>query len=71
MNVFTENTVSEYLLQRSVAGFPKLRKKKRKPQKITLTHQMRSTKTCNKDNYLNNFRVLEHITDGNKVMTPI
>ena len=30
MNVFTENTVSEYLLQRSVAGFPKLRKKKKK-----------------------------------------
>ena len=33
MNVFTENTVSEYLLQRSVAGFPKLRKKKKKTAK--------------------------------------
>ena len=38
MNVFTENTVSEYLLQRSVAGFPKLRKKKKKKTAKTYTN---------------------------------
>ena len=42
MNVFAEVMVSEYLPQRSLAGFPKLGKKKKrgKLQKHTLTHQM-------------------------------
>ena len=48
MKVFTEITVSGYLLQRSLTGLPKFRKKKkkkeRKPQKLTLTHQMEHKK---------------------------
>ena len=66
MNVLKENTISEYFLQRSLIGFPKLCQKKknknRKTQKLTLTHQIEHKK-CNKDKYLNNFTVLEHITD--------
>ena len=71
MNVFKQNTVSEHLLQRSLTGFPKLSKKKknRKPQKLTITHQMEH-KNCNKDNYLNNFTVFDHITYENNVITP-
>ena len=33
MNVLKENTVSEYFLQRSLTGFPKLCKKKNKKKK--------------------------------------
>ena len=33
MNVFTEIAVSGYLLQRSLAGFPKFEKKKKKKKK--------------------------------------
>ena len=49
MNVLKENTVSEYFLQRSLTGFPKLRQKKqqqknRKTQKLTLTHQIEHKK---------------------------
>ena len=33
MNVLKENTVSEYFLQRSLTGFPKLPKKKTKKKK--------------------------------------
>ena len=33
MNVLKENTVSEYFLQRSLTGFPKLPKKKNKKKK--------------------------------------
>ena len=49
MNVLKENTVSEYFLQRSLTGFPKLPKKKtkkknRKTQKLTLTHQIEHKK---------------------------
>ena len=40
MKVFTEITVSRYLLQHSLVRFPKFGKKNRKPQKFTLTHQM-------------------------------
>ena len=41
MNVLSEVMISEYLPKRSLAGFPKLGKKKRgKLQKHTLTHQM-------------------------------
>ena len=44
-----EIVVSEYLLRRSLAGFPRFEKKKnketnkkrkKKPQRLTLTHQM-------------------------------
>ena len=45
--MFTEITVSGYLLQRSLTGLPKFRKKKkkeRKPQKLALTHQMEHKK---------------------------
>ena len=68
MNVFKQNTVSEHPLQRSLTGFPKLSKKNRKPQKLTITHQM-EYKNCNKDKYLNNFTVFDHITDENNVVT--
>ena len=50
MNVLKENTVSEYFLQRSLTGFPKLcqkkkqKKKNRKTQKLTLTHQIEHKK---------------------------
>ena len=48
MNTLTEVAVSGYLLQHSLAGFPKFEKNKqtnnkeknRKLQKLTLTHQM-------------------------------
>ena len=43
MNVFAEIMVSEYLPQCTLAGFPKLGKKKKKwgkLQKHTRTHQM-------------------------------
>ena len=33
MNVFKENTVSEYFLQRSLTGFPKLCQKKKQKKK--------------------------------------
>ena len=70
MNVFKQNTVSEHPLQRSLTGFPKLSKKKnRKPQKLTIIHQMEH-KNCNKDKYLNNFTVFDHITDENNIITP-
>ena len=35
MNVLKENTVSEYFLQRSLTGFPKLCQKKNKKKKKT------------------------------------
>ena len=39
MNVLKENTVSEYFLQRSLTGFPKLPKKtKKKKQKNAKTY---------------------------------
>ena len=49
MNVLKENTVSEYFLQRSLTGFPKLcqkknKKKNKKTQKLTLTHQIEHKK---------------------------
>ena len=54
-------------------GFPKLNKKKKqtngKPQILTITHQMEH-KNCNKDKYLNNFTIFDHITDEKNVITP-
>ena len=50
MNVLKENTVSEYFVQRSLTGFPKLcqikkqPKKNKKTQKLTLTHQIEHKK---------------------------
>ena len=60
MNVFTQITVSGFLLQRFFAGFPKFEKKN--------LHQR--TNTCDNDKYLNYFTVFEHVTDENNDMTP-
>ena len=38
MNVLKENTVSEYFLQRSLIGFPKLCQKKNKNRKTQKTY---------------------------------
>ena len=38
MNVLKENTVSEYFLQRSLIGFPKLCQKKKQKQKTQKTY---------------------------------
>ena len=38
MNVLKENTVSEYFLQRSLIGFPKLCQKKKQKQKNAKTY---------------------------------
>ena len=38
MNVFTEIAVSGYLLQRSLAGFPKFEKKKEKEKETAKTY---------------------------------
>ena len=71
MNVFAEIMVSEYLPQCPLAGFPKLGKKKKNGENCKNIHEhiRWSTKTCDKDEYLDNFIVFEHITDENNDMT--
>ena len=57
MNVITDITVSVYLLQRCLAGSPKLGKKK--PQKLILTDQMRH-KNCIPRQRCNILQRLDH-----------
>ena len=59
MNVFTQITVSGFLLQSFFAGFPKFEKKKKK-QKTAKTYTKAQTFVT----------VFEHVTDENNDMTP-
>ena len=70
--MFTEITVSGYLLQRSLTGLPKFRKKKKERKKTakTCTNTSDGTqKTRVKDTNLYHFTVFENMTDNNNDMT--
>ena len=72
MNTLTEVAVSGYLLQHSLAGFPKFEKnkqtnKKEKKQKTAKTYTNTSNGTQNLVTFL---VILQYLTDENNDMTP-